>query len=69
MQRNCASTLSVEILWITEQLYNNTGHQKEIGTNRKYRGPMMVTQRMASLLAEDHFVYIRLAFFVRIKYS
>jgi len=27
----------------------------------------MVTQRMTSLSAEDHFVYIRLAFFVRIK--
>ena len=44
------------------------GHLNEIGTNRKCRGRMVVImQRMTSLLSEDHFVFFRSAFFVRIK--
>ena len=43
------------------------GHVKEIGTNRKYRPIMVITQWLTSLMGEDHFVYMRSAFFMRIK--
>jgi len=61
-------TFTYLFIYLYIYLFMYVGHLNEIGTNSKYRGPVMaITQPITSVSGKDRLVYIRLAFFVRIK--